>query len=370
MNGTPPTDPQSRIRFLTAAVLLSLAAALPAADPPPVFPARDWTRLSPDQAGLDPEALQRFAATVGGRGCVVRHGYLVHEWGDAARRGDVASAAKPVYAHFLLKAVEDRRLASLDEPVARHEPRLNNLNAPRGHKDRLITWRHLANQTACYGVAENPGEAFCYNDWQMALFWDTLFLKLYGTSHAKVDEDVLRPLLTDRLACQDDPSFLAFGGGSRPGRLAISPRDFARFGLLYLRRGDWNGTRLIDADLARTAVTSPLPNTLPRAGTEPAEMIPGQRSIGSQRVPDNQTDHLGSYSFLWWTNGIDRDGKRHWPDAPPDTYAALGHGGKRALVVIPSLDLVASWNDSTIDGRDAENTALAALTRAASPPPR
>jgi hypothetical protein len=91
-------------------------------------------------------------------------------------------------------------------------------------------------------------------------------------------------------------------------------------------------------------------------------MLPGQRTIGGG---NNQSDHLGSYSFMWWTNGVDRDDKRHWPDAPPDTYAALGHGGKRAMVVMPGLDLVVSWNDTGIDGRDMENRALGLLAGAA-----
>ena len=36
----------------------------------------------------------------------------------------------------------------------------------------------------------------------------------------------------------------------------------------------------------------------------------------------------------------------------------------RALVVIPSLDLVVSWNDAKIKGRDMENHALKLLTAA------
>jgi hypothetical protein len=67
-------------------------------------------------------------------------------------------------------------------------------------------------------------------------------------------------------------------------------------------------------------------------------------------VPDNQTDHFGSYSFLWWTNGADREGTRMWPDAPEDTFGAFGHGGPRALVVIPSLDIVVSYNDAELEG--------------------
>jgi hypothetical protein len=155
---------------------------------------------------------------------------------------------------------------------------------------------------------------------------------------------------------------LAFGVKNRPGRLALSPHDFARFGLLYLRRGRCGERQLLSEANVRQAISSPLSNEIPRTSGKPAEMLPGQRSIGGA---GNQTDHLGSYSFLWWTNGIDRQGKRHWPDAPEDALAALGHGGKRACVIIPSLDLVVSWNDTKIDGREMENEALRRLVGAA-----
>lgn len=299
---------------------------------------------------MDADKLRAFSQFVGGRGCVVRHGYLVHTWGDVSQRADIASAAKPLYAHFLFKAVEDGRIASLDEPVARWEPRLNDINRSLGHKDREITWRHLANQTACYQLTDKPGTAFAYNDWQMALFWDTLFLKVYGTSYEKADEQVLRPLLTVPLQCEDSPTLMAFGASDRPGRVAISVRDFARFGLLYLHRGNWAGRQLLSADYARLAVSSPLPRALPRAGSGLAEMIAGQRTIGSAAKPDNQTDHFGSYSWLWWTNGVDAHGARMWPDAPADAFGAFGHGGPRALWVIPSLDIVVSYNDAELSG--------------------
>ncbi len=326
-----------------------------------VYPGKDWATKTPDEVGLDGGKLAVFSEDVGGFGCVVRHGYMVYTWGDASRRMDVASAAKPIYAYFLLKAVEEGRIPSVDQPVSTWEPRLKEINAGLDHKDARITWRHMANQISCYGLVEEPGTAYAYNDWQMALLFDTLFTKVYGVTHATVDESVLHTQLTDLIRCQDEPSFLAFGVDDRPGRVAISPRDFARFGLLYLRGGRWKGEQLLRADLARMAVTSPLPNSIPRAGDKAAEMMPGQRSIGSRQVPDNQTDHMGSYSWLWWINGADREGKQHWPDAPTDAYGCFGHGGKRAMVILPSLDLIVSWNDTRIDGRDMENDALKRL---------
>ncbi len=314
-----------------------------------LFPAESWIRRAPADVGMSSTRLGAFASYLGGCGCVVRHGYMVYEWGDPSARRDVASACKPVIAHLLFKGVESGRLPSLDQPVVEWVPCLKDINADLGYKDRMMTFRHMATQTSCYGVRELPGEAFDYNDWQMALLEDTLFLKVYGVTYAEVDEKVLHPLLTDPLQCEDDPTFLAFGPDGTEGRLGISARDFARFGLLYLRQGNWRGRQLISKDHAIMAVTSPLPNSIPRTRAERAELCRDQRSLGSRRIPDNQTDHHGSYSYLWWTNGIDRRGHRFWPGAPLDTYGAFGHAnGQRAVVVIPSLDLVISWNDTTL----------------------
>jgi CubicO group peptidase (beta-lactamase class C family) len=314
-----------------------------------VFPGKTWATKAPAEVGLDAAKLAAMSDFIGGRGCVVRHGYLVYRWGDISRRADVASAAKPFYSFLLFKALEDGRIPSLDEKVVRWQPRLATINAQLDHKDRLITWRHLANQIACYGLTERPGTAFDYNDWQMAFFWDTLFLQVYGATYATVDAKVFHPLLTDPIGCQDNPTLMAFTARDRPGRVGVSVRDFARFGLLFLRQGNWRGSQLLRPATAQMAVTSALPNTIPRAGDQAAEMIPGQRSIGSTRVPDNQTDHFGSYSWLWWTNGVDRHGTRMLPAAPTDLYGAFGHGGPRAMWVIPSLDIVVSYNDASMN---------------------
>jgi CubicO group peptidase (beta-lactamase class C family) len=332
-----------------------------------VYPGKTWERRPPAAVGLDDAKLEAFAAAARGRGCVVRAGYLVFTWGDHTRRGDVASACKPWFTHFLLKALEARTIPSLDEKVIRWEPRLGEINAALGHKDRDITWRHLATQTSCYGVAERPGTAFDYNDWQMTLFSDTLFQKVYGAAYETVDAQVLHPLLTDVLECEDAPTLLAFNIDNRPGRVGVSPRDFCRFGLLYLRKGMWKGKRLIGEESVALATKSPLPATLPRAGMTAAEMIPGQRSIGSLRIPDNQCDHEGSYSMLWWVNGTNAAGKRLWPEVPVDAYGAFGHGGPRAMAVIPSLDLIVSWNDAKLEGWDQVGRALGMLVRACTP---
>ena len=337
------------------------------------FPGEHWEERSPKAVGLDADVLEEISKYLGGRGCVVRHGYMVYHWGDYAQRGDVASAVKPWYSTLLFQAVEKGLLPSLDTPVAKYVPELEEINAALGHKDRNITFTHMANQISCYGVEEAPGTAFDYNDWQMALFADTLFFKIYGESWETVDEKVLHAQLTDILECEDEPTFLAFGIHNRAGRLAVSPRDFARFGWLFLNGGGWKGQQLISRPHLQLATQSPVPNSIPRTAGKAAEMIPGQRSIGSERIPDNQTDHHGGYSWLWWVNGVDREGVTRWPDAPPGVFAALGHAnGMRGMAVLPTLDLVISWNDTTMGDRPSSpppvNEVFRLLVKAAGAP--
>jgi len=373
-----PRRPWGRLRLLLPLTLFCCTASLVAlADdspmPPRVFPGVAWQWQTPARMGLDPSGLAEAAAFAKGRGCVVRGGYMVFTWGDFSSRGDVASACKPVIGHMTFKAVELGRLATLDTLVADYEPRLRVLNPGLGYKDARITFRHLITQTSCYGVLERPGEAFCYNDHAMALLCDTLFLKVYAVAYEDVDERVLQPLLTGPLQCEDHPTLLAFGVHDRLARLSISPRDFARFGWLYLNDGQWRDQQLLSAAYVRLAVGSPLPLSLPRTRGWAAPMIPGQRSHGSGRVPSDQCDHDGSYSYLWWVNGIDREGERFWPQVPPDAYAALGHINECGMAVIPSLDMVVCWDDTTLQEKPArprpEGILLSLVASAATAPP-
>jgi CubicO group peptidase (beta-lactamase class C family) len=313
----------------------------------PVYPAAEWEKRTPAEVGLSVEKLKALAELAGGRGCVVRNGYLVSTWGDPAKSGDIASAVKPVISTLLLLAVQDGKLASADAKVADFEPGLLKLN--RG-KDAGITWRHLASQTSGYGLSEPPGEAYAYNDSALALYYDTLTRGVYKRDGTRV----LKEQLGDALGFQDTYTFEAFGPTDRPGRLAISVRDLARVGLLYLRGGKWNDKQVLKPEHIRLALASPVPADLPRTKGTDAEMLPKQRTLGGGK---NQTPvGPGIYSFNWWVNRTDKDGNRLFADLPPDAFLASGHGGKRALWVIPSLDLVVAWNDATIDDHNASPT--------------
>jgi CubicO group peptidase (beta-lactamase class C family) len=231
----------------------------------------------------------------------------------------------------------------VNDRVAESEPRLKILNQG---KDAAITWRHLASQTSGYGLAEAPGAAYAYNDFALTLYYNLLTQQVFQTNGT----EVLRTRLADPLQFEDAYTFNAFRRPDRDGRLALSVRDFARFGLLYLRNGRWREKELVRSELLWMAINSPIPAETPRTSGREADMLPGQHSIGGTR---NITPvGPGYYSFNWWLNRTNQAGQRLFVDAPPDTYVASGHGGKRALWICPSLDLIVCWNDSAIADHD------------------
>jgi CubicO group peptidase (beta-lactamase class C family) len=105
------------------------------------------------------------------------------------------------------------------------------------------------------------------------------------------------------------------------GGFQTTAPDFARFGLLFLRRGEWNGRRLVDPRWVDEATRVQAPASLP---FDP---------ISSRQ------EGPGVYGYNWWVNGVRPDGARHWPGAPPRTFAACGHNNNMCFVV-PEWDLV------------------------------
>jgi CubicO group peptidase (beta-lactamase class C family) len=105
-----------------------------------------------------------------------------------------------------------------------------------------------------------------------------------------------------------------------------TPRDWARFGLLYLQDGIWKGKRI-------------LPEGWVKYTTTPTSKAP-----------------KGEYGAHFWLNaGSKSDPQdRLWPLSPVDTFAALGYQEQR-VIVIPSKNLVLVRFGATSD-RGAWNT--------------
>jgi len=80
-------------------------------------------------------------------------------------------------------------------------------------------------------------------------------------------------------------------------------RDWAKYGLLYLNKGNWNGEQIISEDWVKYTST-----------------------------PTNTSE--GIYGAQFWLNA-----GGHLPDVPKDMFMADGYQGQRVMI-IPSMDLV------------------------------
>lgn len=336
----PPVNLRSRRRrIVLAAAVVLLAAGL--ARPllrDHAFPSSEWSRGDPAEAGFDGAILQSLTDRIGGSGCIVHEGRMIHAWGNYTARGDIASAMKPLIGHFTLKAVEEGLIPSLDQPVADWVPELESLNPDLGYKDRKITFRHLLDQTSGYALAEPPGEAFAYNDLSSGLLLWTLVNRVYDCGYGGIKTELIQNRLGRWLQFEDSPTMMH--ERSWPGRLRISSRDLARFGHLYLNEGNWHGHAVLSSELVRRALNSPLPPRFPRTAGQEAEQLKKAHSLGGS---SNMSGHGGWLSRFWWINQPNGEGELLFPAAPAGTFAAVGHGGKNALIVIPEYDLVVAW---------------------------
>jgi CubicO group peptidase (beta-lactamase class C family) len=95
---------------------------------------------------------------------------------------------------------------------------------------------------------------------------------------------------------------------------SVSARDLARFGLLYLHRGQWAGRQIVPAQW-----------------------------VDDSAKPYSRTDRGFGYGYLWWVALAPGDGG-DTPTAqamhlPPGSYFAQGNHGQR-IFVIPAADMV------------------------------
>jgi CubicO group peptidase (beta-lactamase class C family) len=371
---TGPAAPQGRrmrmrsiVGVLVAAGLLA-GQALQSAESQYFPPRGEWARKAPADVGMDPARLDDALAfmkahetasprrdfsdqeVVNGRllgsipteraatnALVIRHGYIVAEFGDTVRPDPTYSVAKSMLSTVAGIALDRGLIPNVDDPVAR----LVTDGGYDSPHNRLVTWRHHLQQESEwegelwgknanfvgpveYGRAEmkpraleTPGTHYEYNDVRMNRFALSL-LRIYRKPVPDVFRDeVMDPIgastrwkwvpYTNAYAEVDGKRMASVSGGTRwGGGVWISTDDLARFGLLWLRNGRWKERQIVSPAYVRMATTP------------------------SAHGPD--------YGFLWWLN----TGARLYPGSSPRSFEARGQGGN-IIHIDPDRDLVVVW---------------------------
>lgn len=186
----------------------------------------------------------------------------------------------------------------------------------RGRKD-------MADYTAHHGVAAAPGERFLYSSGDSNLLAAALRQMVGPQHYADYPWTALfEPLGIERAVWERDAQG-TFVGSSY---LYLTARELARIGQLMLDNGAWQGRQLLPAEWV-TFTRTPFAN----AAAEPGEAMPGAQ---------------------WWLNNT-----LAWPNAPADTFAALGHWGQ-GLYVLPKQKLIVVRYADDRDGSFQHNTLL------------
>ncbi|MDA0329627.1 MAG: serine hydrolase [Gemmatimonadetes bacterium] len=266
---------------------------------------------------------------------VVHRGRVIHEryapGVDVATKTRTWSTAKSIAVTLMGMLVEDGRM-SLDEPLGLEW--LPVSRSPETDPRNAITLRHVLNMSSGLETIDNRGLEYATGSglsyWAGAssvngarsralirepgTFWDyenyDTLLGVYAMRLALGDDQAYhefpRRALFDKIGMRNTVvSADRFGDFIFSSQIYTNARDLARFGLLYLNGGVWNGERLIS-----------------------------QEWIDFTRTPAPATADIGNaYGGQWWLVPDNRT------DVPANAYSTAGNRGQY-VVVVPSHDLV------------------------------
>lgn len=344
-----------------------LAVAQLSAQSKYVPPAGSWAHKTPAEEGMDADKLKaavEFAQANGGtwdfdrdqvrtfglvlgplpkqraatNGIILRHGYIVAEFGDTKTNDPVYSVAKSFLSTVCSLAVAQGLIKDVNDPVAKyiHD---GGYDSPHNSK---ITWKnHLQQESEWEGTLwgknadfqgveqfgngkrppreiHDPGTYYEYNDVRINRFSLSL-LRLFN----KPLPEVLKSEIMDKIGATNEWHWHGYGnskveiagrevesvpGGTRwGGGLWINSEDLARFGLMILNHGKWGSRQIVSGQWIKDATTP------------------------SAHGPD--------YGYLWWLNTQ----QKQWRSGPASSFAALGNGSN-TIWVDPDHDIVFVWH--------------------------
>jgi CubicO group peptidase (beta-lactamase class C family) len=298
-------------------------------------------------------------------GLIIRHGYIVAEWGEPLRVDMTHSVSKSFLSTVVGVAFDRGLIRSIDDAVKDYVPPIEpyDLTPPRDKSDRLgkadlialfetphnrtITWDHMLRQTSdwegtLWGKPDwadrpkgNPSEWTTRPRRKSGSFYEYNDVRVNALALAALNvwrrplPQVLKETIMDPIGASNTWRWFGYenswivldgvavqsvsGGGHWGGGMFINAYDMGRFGYLTLRHGKWKDRQLISdrwVDWARTPT--------------PAEP---------------------TYGFMNWFLNTDR---KLLPSAPANVFVHIGNGANM-IIVDPDHDLVAvvRWIDST-----------------------
>ena len=287
-------------------------------------------------------------------GLIVKDGYIIASWGDTKRVDMTFSVTKSYLSAVAGIAYDNKLIDSEEDYVSKY---LWDKTFD-GNKNSRITWEHLLNQSSdwkgsLWGINDwedrpdtskeiddwrsepqkEPGTFYKYNDVRVNVLAYSL-LHVFREALPKV----LKKYIMDPIGASNSWRWYGYenswinldgvmiqsvsGGGHNGGGIFINSEDHARFGLLYLNKGIWDGKRVISEEWIKKSIT-------------PSKTNP-------------------EYGYMWWINSeLGEDYQTtDWKNVPTNIFYGSGFGGNK-LIIIPdeNMVIVGRWF-----GRQTEST--------------
>lgn len=276
-------------------------------------------------------------------GIVIKDGYIVAQWGDVNQVDMTFSVTKSYLSTVAGLAIDQGLIKNVHDQVNQYVWD----ESFEGEHNAKVTWHHLLTQSSDWsgtlfglhdwadrppkegGIDEwkhrkllEPGTNYEYNDVRVNLLAYSLLQVWRKPLPVVLKEKIMDPIgasTTWRWYGYDN-SFVNIdgmmmqsvsGGGHHGGGIFINTLDHARFGLLFLRNGQWKDQQLIS-----------------------------EKWVNAVQQPSATNKN---YGYLWWLNA-----RQEWKDISPKVYYAAGYGGNY-IVIDKENDLVAvfRWIDDS-----------------------
>ena len=265
----------------------------------------------------------------GPAGLILKNGYVIASWGDTRRVDMTFSVTKSFLSTVAGLAVDRQLIANTNDKVASYIWD----GTFQGPHNAQISWEHLLQQNSdwsgeLWGIkdwADRPPREGHIDDWKYrelktpgtVMEYNDVRVNVlaYSLTHVwrKSLPAVLKEHLMDPIGGSTTWRWFGYedawtevdgvmvksvtGGGHSGGGVFISAEDMARFGLLFMNDGQWDGQQIISREWIAQALTSSGPNI--------------------------------NYGYMWWLNvpGDDR-----WEGAPDHLFSAQGFGGNYIVI--------------------------------------
>jgi len=328
------------LRAVSMAALCLLGAC--ASDDAPadteLWPTKGWQVRAPEQEGMSSSVLEgtrtyAFADGMNTQGVVVvRHGAIVAEWyadgADEHSWGASWSMAKSFTSALVGIAIDEGLIPGVDVSMADYLPSWKGTDKEKIKLENVLQMASGLHWNESYDPADisssdiitlvlqeadqldyaqsravevPPGTRFNYSSGDTMLLSGVLNVVTGRSAEDYAAEKLFGPLGMAQVEWWRD----AHGHTLTYCCLDTPTRDFARFGLLYERGGNWESGPVV-------------PSSWVQASVEPSAAFEG-------------------YGYKWWLTGRTVEG------IPADTFSARGHDGQY-IYVIPSVDIVAVRN--------------------------